>query len=233
MTRHELKEQLQHDQFSDTVSDVVGYALAHRKAFIRWSIVAIVVLVVAGGAFWYSADQRSAREQDLRQAFEVANAQVGPPNEYAKTFPTQEAKTEAAIKAFTSVVNKDKGTRAGYIAQYYRGTLLAQKNDMKGAESDLRTVADSKSECAPLAKVALAQIYSGQNRTAEARALLQSLVNKPSDLVSKDQAQILLARLDGTANPKQAKNILQSLKSPTQRPAVTRAADELSNQLTQ
>lgn len=233
MTRHELKEQLQHDQFSDAVSDVVGYALSHRQAFIRWSIVGIVVLVLVGGAFWYSSYKRSVREQDLQAAFEIANAQVGPASQYAKTFPTQDAKTEAAIKAFTNVVNKDAGTREGYIAQYYRGTLLAQKNDLKGAESDLRTVADSNSQSAALAKIALAQVYAGENKISEARTLLQSLVNKPADLVSKAQAQVLLAHLDEKTNPQLAKSVLQSLKTPTQSPAVTRAVDELTSQLNQ
>ncbi len=233
MTRHELKEQLQHDQFSDAVSDVVGYALSHRQAFIRWSIVAIVVLVLVGGGFWYSSYKRSLMVQDLQAAFEVANAQVGPANQYAKTFPAQDAKTEAAIKAFTNVVNKDAGTREGYIAQYYRGTLLAQKNDLKGAESDLRAVAASNTESAALAKIALAQVYAGENKISEARALLQSLVNKPADLVSKAQAQVLLAHLDEKTNPQLAKSILQSLKTPTQDPAVTRAVDELTSQLNQ
>ena len=50
MTRHELKEQIQHDQFTDSVSRVVDYISANREKVTRWAIAAIVVLAIAGGA---------------------------------------------------------------------------------------------------------------------------------------------------------------------------------------
>ena len=43
--------------------------------------------------------------------------------------------------------------------------------------------------------------------------------------------QILLARLDVSTNPQEAKQILQSLRTPNQDPAVSRAADEISSQI--
>lgn len=231
MTRHELKEQLQHDHFTDAVSDVLTYAVSNRQKLLPWVIAVVVVLALIGGAFWYSSYRNSARQQDLQTAFDVLESPVGPANAYSKTYPTQDAKQQASIKALSEVVAKDGGSRQGLIAQYYLGTLKAQKNDAKGAESDLRAVADSRSECAVLAKIALAQLYAGQNRISDAQALLRSIVNKPADLVSKAQAQILLARLEETTNPQEAKKILQSLKSPTQDPAVSRAVDQLSVQL--
>ncbi len=230
MTRHELKEQLQHDQFTDAVSRTLDYVTLNRQKVTRWAIVAAVALAIAGGAFWYSSHRRSVREQDLQAAFSVLDAQVGPASQFGKSFPTQDAKTQASIKALSQVVAKDGGSREGLIAQYYRGTLRASQNDNKGAESDLKTVADSKSESAVLAKIALAQLYAGEKRTAEAQQLLRSIVNKPTDLVSKAQAQILLAHLDESVNPQQAKNILQSLRGPDARPAVSRAVSELSAQ---
>src|SRR5581483_4183441 len=114
----------------------------------------------------------------------------------------------------------------------YVGTLKAQKNDAKGAESDLKSVANSSSKIAVLAKVALAQLYAAQDRIPEAKGLLRSIVNKPSDLVSKAQAQILLARLDETNNPQETTKILKSLKTPDQDPAVSRAADQIAAELT-
>jgi lipopolysaccharide biosynthesis regulator YciM len=231
LTRHELKEQLQHDQFTDAVSRSLDYISSNREQVTRWAIAAAVILAIAGGAFWYSSYRKSVRQHDLQAAFEVLEAQVGPQaNQFGKSFPTQEAKTQASIKALSQVVAKDGGTREGFIAQYYLGTLKAAQNDNKGAESDLRAVAASNSDSAVLAKIALAQLYAGENRAAEARELLRSLVDKPVDLVSKAQAQILLAQLDERTNPQQAKNILKSLQTPDQRPAVTRAVNELSAQ---
>jgi len=231
LTRHELKEQLQHDHFTDAVSDVLSYALSNRRKLLPWAIAIIVVLTLTGVGFWYRSYRNSVRQQDLEDAFAVLETPVGSANSYSKAYPTQDAKQQASLKALSNVVAKDGGSRQGLIAQYYLGTLKAQKNDAKGAESDLRAVADSKSECGVLAKIALAQLYAGESRVSEAQALLRSIVNKPADLVSKAQAQILLARLDETNNPQEAKKILQSLKKPSQDPAVTRAVDQLSAEL--
>ncbi len=173
MTRHELKEQLQHDHFTDAVSDVVSYALSNRERLIRWVIAAVIVLALVGGAFWYASYRRSARQQDLQAAFDVLETPVGPSSQFAKSYSTQDAKLQASIKALSDVVAKDGGSREGLIAQYYLGTLKVQKHDTKGAESDLRAVANSSSECAPLAKLALAQLLASENRMPEAQALLR------------------------------------------------------------
>jgi hypothetical protein len=231
LTRHELKEQLQHDHFTDAVSDALGYAQMHRQMVIRGAIALLVVLVIAGGAFWYASYKNSVRQQDLQATFSVLEAPVGPATPGSQSFPTDQAKRQASIKALSNIVAKDAGSRQGLMAQYYLGTLKAQNGDAKGAETDLDAVANSSSNCAPLAKIALAQLYAGQNRSPEARKLLNSLIAKPSDLVSKAQAQILLAKLDATSNPKAAKSILQSLKTSADDPAVARAADEISSQL--
>ena len=230
MTRHDLKEQLQHDQFTDSVSGVLHYATSHKQRMLQWGLVALVVLVLVGGAFWLSSYRRGQRQADLQAAFTVLDTQVGPHNDYAKTFATQDQKTTASIKALQSVVEKDRGTREGFLAQYYLGTLKAQKNDASGAEADLKVVANSSSDSAALAKIALAQLYLANGRGSEAQNLLKALVNKPTDLVSKAQAQVLLAQLDQKANPAEAQRILQGLKKSGESPAVSRAADQLTAQ---
>ena len=138
---------------------------------------------------------------------------------------------QASMKALSDMVAKDGGTREGLIAQYYLGALKAQQGDNKGAEADLGAVADSSSDCKSLAKVALAQLYIGQGNTTGAQKLLQSMIEKPTDLVSKAQAQIMLARLDETVNPKASRALLQALKTPNERPAVSRAVSEVEAQL--
>lgn len=231
MTRHELKEQLQHDQFTDAVSRVVNYTTEHRQRVVRLAITAAIVLAIAGSLFWYSSYRRSVRERDLQAVLTVLDAQVGPANGYSKTFPTEQAKTQASIKALSDMVAQHGGTREGLIAQYYLGTLKAQQGDNKGAEADLSAVADSSSDCKSLAKIALTQLYVGEGKTTEAQKVLQSIIEKPSDLVSKAQAQIMLARLDETVNPKASRALLQTLKTPNERPAVARAVSEIEAQL--
>ena len=73
---------------------------------------------------------------------------------------------------------------------------------------------------------------AGEKKTAEAQALLRAIINSPTSLVSKAQAQILLAQADESVNPAESKNILKSIdKSDQGRPAVSRATDQLSSQL--
>lgn len=232
MTRHELKEQIQHDAFSDSVSRVVHYSTTHRDTLIKWGAAVVAVVAIAIGAIAYSRHERNLREQDLAAAFDVISAPVGSqPGQIGPSYPTEAAKRGAEIKALAGVAAKYRGSSEGLMAQYYLGTLKAQ-TDPKGAEADLKTVADSSDQVSALAKVALAQLYAGENRLPEAQQLLQSLAAKPNSLVSKAQADILRAQLDAASNPQQAKQILQPLQNQKQDPAVARAASEVAAQVT-
>jgi len=232
LTRHELKEQLQHDKFKDSVASVVGYTATHRSQVVRWVGIGAVAAIIIGAAAWYLSYRSSVRQQDLETAFQVLGAQVGPANQFAKTYPTEAAKQQASIKALNDVIAKDgESSREGLIALYYRGTIEAAQGN-KAAERDLQQVAGSSSSCAPLAKIALAQLYAGENRVHDAQALLRTMVEKPSDLVSKSQAQLLLAQLDQTSNPQEAKQLLNSVKAASKDdPVAARTADQIASQI--
>jgi hypothetical protein len=234
LTRHELKEQLQHDQFTDAVSGAVSYATSHRQTLIRYAIGAVVVALIAAGVWWYMASQADQRRQELDSAMSIQDAQVGAPSADSsiKTYPTEDAKRDAWTKALSTLVSKYGGTAEGNIAQYYRGIERAKKDDNSGAESDLKTVADSNGEIAPLAKIALANLYLGEKKTVEAQRLLQALSKDSTPLVSKAQAQILQAQLNQTNNPQAARDVLKTLDpADRKRDAVGRAAEALSSEL--
>jgi predicted negative regulator of RcsB-dependent stress response len=230
LTRHELKEQLQHDAFTDNVSGVLSYASSHQEKLTRWAIILGAVLILTGIVFWYSSFRREQRRDELQKAFAVYEAPVGATAAAAgRSFPTQDEKNKSSLKAFSEVAAKFKGDEEGLIARYYVGTLKAQMGDSKGAEGELKAVASEGKQCAALAKIALAQLLSGQNRQNEAQSLLREVVNKPTDLISKEQAQLLLAQSLESTNPAEAKKLLQSLRAPNQSPAITRAVDQLSS----
>ena len=230
MTRHELKEQLEHDQFTDTVSQVVNYASTHRQQVTRWAIVVVAIAVIIGGAFWYMRYTSSQREQDLNAAFAVADRPVGPAAPAVATFPTEAAKNQAVLQAFSAVASKDGGSSEGLTAEYYVGTLKAKTGDTKGAETELSKVADSSVQIAPLAKIALAELYAGDNKMSQAQSLLRSIINKPTDLVSKGQAEILLARLEQNTNPKESQQLLHEAQQ-SKDPVIDRVAQQISTQL--
>jgi hypothetical protein len=232
LTRHELKDQLQHDHFTDAVSGAVTYASSHRQNLIRYGVAAVVAVVLASGFWWYSSSQTDQRRQELDSAMSILDAQVGPAaaaDSTVKTYPTDDAKKEAWTKSLTAYISKYGGTSEGYIAQYYRGTERAQKDDQPGAESDLKVVADSNSNIAPLAKIALANLYLGQKKNVEAQTLLQGLTKDSSPLVSKAQAVLLQAQLNQNTNPQAAKDVLKGLDpADEKREAVKRAAEQIN-----
>jgi predicted negative regulator of RcsB-dependent stress response len=231
LTRHDLKDQLEHDQFTDAVTGAVSYTKSHSRAVIRWVAVAVAVAVVVGGIWGYLQYQKTQRENDLAEAMSVTDAQIGPPNDFSKTYPTQAAKDAAAERAFSEVVAKDGSSNEGMIALYYLATQKAKTNQA-AAEPEFKRVADSGSDVAPLAKIALAQIYAGEKKTAAAQDLLRSIINDPTDLVSKAQAQILLAQTEATTNPQDARGVLKMIDSTAaKRPAISRASEAVSAQL--
>ncbi len=231
MTRHDLKDQIEHDQFTDAVTGVVTYTQSHRQQVIRWSLIAAAIIVVVGGIWGFLKYQSNQRENDLAQAMAVTSAQVGPPNDFGKTYPTEAAKDAAAEKAFSGVIAKDGNSEEGMIALYYLATQKA-KTDQAGSEAQFKRVADSGTKVSPLAKIALAQLYMGENKTAAAQDLLRSIINDPTALVSKAQAQILLAQTEATVNPQDAKGVLKMISATDEkRPAVSRAIETVSSQL--
>ncbi len=141
MTRHELKEQVQHDAFAESVAKVVDYTTTHRSLVIKWAVIAVVAALIVAGVLWYNSSARAQRQADLEAAFQVLSAPVGQTIPGMKTYPTEDAKRTASLTALNDVIKKDGGSREGRIAQYYRGTLNVQQ-DPKLAESDLKAVSD-------------------------------------------------------------------------------------------
>ena len=231
LTRQDLKDQVQHDEFTDAVSNVVTYTQEHRNQVIRWSVIALAILLVAGGIWAFLNYQKTQRQNDLAAAMAVANAQIGPHNEFATTFATEDARNAAAEKALSDVAVKDGNSNEGMIALYYVTSLKAKTNPA-GSEADFKRVADSSSNVAPLAKIALAQLYMGDKKTAQAQDLLRSIVNNPTDLVSKAQAQVLLAQTEAPIKPQDSKATLKMISAEDRkRQAVSQAADSVAEQL--
>ena len=221
ITRKELKR----DVFAQEVGHTVEYVEQHRRQFILYGSVAIGVVVLAAGYYYYSKNQHAARQRDLAAAMKILNAQVGPPSSRPAviTYPTQEARTSAATKAFTDLAARYNGSEEGNMARYFLGTVAADQGKLDEAAKAFQEAAKSGNEDhASLAKFALAQVYGAQGKSPDAEKLLRDLMAHPSGMVSKEQATVALAQLLAATRAEEARKLLEPLR--TRPGAVSRVA---------
>jgi predicted negative regulator of RcsB-dependent stress response len=212
ITRKELKS----DTFAVEVGQTLSFFDHHRQELVRYGAAALGLLVLILGYQWYSGRQHSKRQEALYRAIQIQETPVGPiqPGAVQRSFPTQEVKDEAALRAFTELQSTYAGKAEGEIAAYYVGAIKADQGKLAEAEKQFKDVADqADAKYASLAKMALAQIYFADGRNDQGEAVLRGLVDKPTAYVSKEQATILLARYIAPRKPAEAKKLLEPLRS--------------------
>lgn len=220
ITRKELKT----DRFALEVEQALDFFTAHRRQIIRYGAIALALVLVLAASRFYRRHQHAVRQQALTAALGIYNAPVGQTgNPFMPGYPSEEEKNKAAQKAFSELASRHAGSPEALIATYYLGVMAADRGDFAEAERHLRPVADSRqANYAALAKIALADIYASQGKLAEAEKLLRSLVENPTDFVSKEHASILLAQLLARSRPQEARKLLEPLR--TERSVISRHA---------
>jgi hypothetical protein len=231
-TRRQLKE----DKFAETAQGAAAWATGHRQTVI-WTVglALIAVLLTTGVITWRNRQSDEANTQ-LSTAMRTLDAQIlpagspPPAEDSGPTYPTIADRAKAAQKQFQSIADKYSTVPPGKIARYMSGIALLQANDKTGAEKELKTASDFRDkDVAALAKMALASMYRGTNRAAEAIAIYKDLSEHPTVTVSKSQAQLELAEMYESTDPKQATLIYQQLQKDDPRsPAAQLAGQKLT-----
>ena len=118
------------------------------------------------------------------------------PTPSALHFDTEEEKDKAREQAFADVAARFGGTQEGAIAEIYLAGWAVDKGDLAGAEKRFkRVVDDAPAAYAALARLALAQVYASESKTADAEKVLRELIANPAPTVSKEQATIVLGQV--------------------------------------
>jgi TolA-binding protein len=228
LTRKELKS----DKFALEVQHGVEFVSGHRQQVIKWAGPAVAIVLIVVGVIWYRNYQHNARQEALHSAMEIQNAVVGPAqSEYAVAFATQDARQTAVIKAWTDLAAKYPGTQEGDIAEFFLGTNAADLGKLPEAVKHFSAAIDSGSgPYASEAKLALAEVYAGQGKLNDAVNLIQSVIDHPTVMVSKDTATLALADLIKTSDPKRAHQLTDPLRT-SPRSAVSKAAISLESSI--
>lgn len=230
-TRRQLKE----DRFIDTAQGAAEWTAAHRKPVIASAVALIVVVCAVLGFIAWRTRQNNAANLALGAAMRVfdsnlraANAPVTPENKDDYTSAAERGK--AAEAQFKSVADQYSLTDAGHIARYLAGVAAMQAGDNAGAEQQLKAAADSGDKnIAALAKMALANYYRDSNKLADATRIYKDLADHPTDTVSKAAAQLAMAEMYESSDPKEAMSIYQQIqKEDPNSPAAQTAAAKLS-----
>jgi predicted negative regulator of RcsB-dependent stress response len=210
ITRKELKT----DKFALEVEHTFTFFGEHQKDFAKYGALAAVVAVLIVGFVYYQRTQHTDREQALSAAIKVQEAGVGQSATGGLTFPTEDAKNQAALKAFGDLHDKYPGSAEGEIAQYYLGSIKADQGKLAEAEKTLLEASQKGDEkYASLAKLSLAQIYFADGRETQGEKVLRDLMASPTIFVSKEQATIELARYFKAKKPAEARKLLEPLRS--------------------
>jgi predicted negative regulator of RcsB-dependent stress response len=226
ITRKELKS----DKFALEVGHTVTFFEDHQKELIRYIAAALAVVLLIVGFVVYRRSQHAEREAALAQAIRVQEAPVGQSANGGLSFPSEDAKSQASLKAFTDVQTKYPGSTEGEIAQYYLGSIKADQGKLAESEKLFLDVSQKGDEkYASLAKLSLAQIYFADGRDTQGEKILRDLMSSPTIFVSKEQATIELARYLMPKKPAEVRKLLDPLR--TQPGAVSQAALSMIGEL--
>jgi predicted negative regulator of RcsB-dependent stress response len=236
-TRHQLKQ----DAFSrvtiGAAERTAHWSVEHRNTV---AVAVIAVLLVAGavaGGWYYLSAQDEKASFDLSQGVRTLDTPLRPAGTPAQpdfpSFASAKERSDVARKQFQTIVDKYPHTRTADMARYFLGVTSATAGDNAAAESNLKAVVSNGSkELASVAKLALAGLYGSTNRTKDAVALYQELINQPTLSVSKVTAQLQLAELYQTSNqPLDAKRLYEQVKKDSSSPAAVQIATQKLTEL--
>jgi len=210
ITRKELKS----DEFAKEVGLTVTFFEEHQKDVVRYGGIGVAVALLIAGFFIYRSHEHAARQEDLAQAIRiqetpVAMAAVGG----QPTYQTQDAKDQAALKAFGDLQAKYSGSDEAEIAQYYIGSIRSDEGKMADAEKNFSDLASHGGKnYASLAKVALSQIYFADGRGKQGEDILKDLMDHPTVFVSSNQAALTLAKHYIGNNNAEARKLLAPIR---------------------
>jgi TolA-binding protein len=217
-TRHQLKQ----DAFSrvtlDAAERTADWSAEHRSTLIIGTIVALFVLGLGIGGWYYLGTQNERASFDLSQAVRTLDTplrQAGAPEQPDfPTFSSVKERNQAAQRQFQAIVDKYPHTRTADMAHYFLGVTATNLGDNAAAERNFKQVISSGNrEIAAVAKSALASLYAQTKRPKDAIALYQELISKPTTSVGKVSAQLQLAEVYQNSNqPLDAKKLYEQVK---------------------
>jgi tetratricopeptide (TPR) repeat protein len=217
-TRHQLKQ----DAFSrvtiGAAEKTAHWSVEHRNTLMIGGVAVLVIAAAVLGGWYYLSAQDEKASFDLSLAVRSLDTPLRPAGTPAQpdapSFGSAKERADTAKKQFQAIVDKYPHTRTADMAHYFLGVTSEDAGDNAAAENYFKaSVSTGNKALASVAQLALAALYGSTNRSKDAVALYQELINQPTASVSKVTAQLQLAELyQATNQPLDAKRLYEQVK---------------------
>lgn len=166
------RQRLKENDFVRTVEQTVGAIKGHRDQFTLGAIVVAVVILGAGGYFFWSHSRDNRAGEMFGEAMAITESPISPPStlpgavQAPGTYPTDKARQEAALAAFQAVAKAYPSTNAGMAGSYQAASALLTLDRLQEAEQAFQDVATRAGSglYGPLARLGLAETYAAERQ---------------------------------------------------------------------
>jgi|HubBroStandDraft_6_1064221.scaffolds.fasta_scaffold543342_1 tetratricopeptide (TPR) repeat protein len=207
--RHRLKE----NDLTHAFSEAAAQLAEQRRTYgVAAGVVAVVVL--AAGGYWAWHTRNETRAQVLfAEAQTVAQSPVDVPKpdaggktvQAAGSYPTINARAEAALAKFTQVANLYPSTKAGIAARYYSASalgMLGRPQEAAARYQDVIDKAGAKDFYGRMAQLGLIETLVQAKQYDQAIAKAQALASANDDALPRDAVLMELGRAYAAAGKK-------------------------------
>jgi TolA-binding protein len=231
--RHQLKENV----FAAVVMRTVAAATANSQRLIAVGAIVVVLVAAIGGYLYMRKGQADRAGERFGEAIATQQAAIVPAStlpgatQAAGTFPTEQARDEAALAEFQSVAAAFPGTVVGTAAQYHAAAALMALDRFGEAETAYQAVVgEGASVYTGAARLGLAEAYVRQGRFGEAVSLLIDLAAQRDGALPVDGVLMQLADVHVRAGQKaEARAVFQRVVDEfPQSPYVPQARQQLT-----
>jgi TolA-binding protein len=177
--RHQLKQ----NEFAEAARRVMAWAEANRDRAIMAAVAIVAIVAMVGGVLYWRQHQANEAGGLLGAAIAISQAPIAPAptlpgaSQQPGTFPTEEARLEAAVTAYDAVIAQYPSSSAAMTARYYKGSALLGAGRGADAEQAFQSVIDEdgSSYLASLARLGRGEALVLQDRHDEAIQIFSDL----------------------------------------------------------
>jgi TolA-binding protein len=197
--RHHLKE----NEFAMTTGRVMDTLSGQRDRILMIGGGIVLVAALVGGYLYIQRQADNSAGSALGSAMTIANGQIVPAptvpgaTQQAGTYPTEQARNDAAVAAYQKVIAEYPNHSAGLSARYHlAGLMLSMGKAAEAAQGFAEVSAKAGSSLVgPMAKMGQAQALAAQSKFDEALAILTELSGQRDSKLPMDGVLMELARV--------------------------------------